>query len=66
MFQQGLKSDDNETQKSCYAACLSAFSVIDPKHAWLLKPQTTTTNEDDEEVSVNFLVKITETSITDF
>nr|XP_018896125.1 PREDICTED: nuclear pore complex protein Nup160 homolog [Bemisia tabaci] len=39
MFEQGLRAEDPEMQRQCYAICLNCLYLVNPNNAWILKPK---------------------------
>lgn len=41
MLEQGLRAEDPETQKNCFAVCLNTLLLVAPEYAWIVKPTCT-------------------------
>lgn len=56
MFELGFRSDNNKQQMLCYSMCLNSLSLVNPDHAWVLKPKSPSKIENENEVrSVIFI-----------
>ncbi|XKL59635.1 hypothetical protein PGB90_000651 [Kerria lacca] len=49
MFELGFRSDNNKQQMLCYSMCLNSLSLVNPDHAWVLKPKSPSKIENENE-----------------
>ncbi len=54
MFEQAYRSDDNKQQMISYSMCVNCLSLVNPNHAWMLKPKPASIIEDEDEVILQF------------
>lgn len=64
MFEQGFRSDSNNQQMVSYAMCVNCLSLVNPDHAWILKPKVSSSMEVDDEDEVKKKLKFQLITIT--